>query len=136
MIVIDTSLLVAYWSRHDAHHEKARKAMPSIVDGSYGPALIPEYVYVEFLTVLASRAGMDATRKAITTLTLGQQFTIVRSTRLLPNAQGVFRKQDTFQFSLVDVMVLLLAWSYQPAYVATFDDGIRKHRRIVPVPAE
>lgn len=59
MIVLDTSFLIAYHNARDVHHAAAAAAMPSLIDGEWGEALLPEYVFLEIVTVVGARKGVE-----------------------------------------------------------------------------
>jgi predicted nucleic acid-binding protein len=71
MIVLDSSFLVAYHNRRDVHHGAAAATMERLVAAEWGPALLLEYVFLEVVTVLLARRGLDVAVRVATILLLG-----------------------------------------------------------------
>jgi hypothetical protein len=68
MIVLASSFLVAYHNQRDVHHRAAAATMERLVAGEWGPALLPEYVFLEVVTVLLARRGLDVAVRVATIL--------------------------------------------------------------------
>ncbi len=121
MILLDTSFLVGALNTRDAHHDQAHGVMGQIEDGRWGPAILPEYVFTETVTVLAARrdqrmAGCEGRRllhnEALAFLPCGPYFS---------DAWHRFRRQGTSRFSFVDAALLAVATERGVEHIATFD---------------
>ena len=56
MILLDSSLLIAFKVRNDIHHERADALMKRIVDPRYGKPLITDYIFDETVTGIFVRS--------------------------------------------------------------------------------
>lgn len=68
-VVLDSSFLVAYHNRRDVNRPAAAAAMADLVAGTWGRALLLEYVFVEVVTVLLVRRDL-ATATSVAALLL------------------------------------------------------------------
>lgn len=68
MIVLDSTFVIAYHNERDLHHAAATQVMGPLLDGARGESLLPEYVFLEVVTLLAARLGLDAAVDAGETL--------------------------------------------------------------------
>lgn len=134
MIILDSSLLVAHRNATDAHHRAAAAAVPRIVAGDWGPALLPEYVFLEVVTVVAARQGLAVA------VALGQELLDAREIEFVPcsehflSAFDLFRSQTGTQLSLADATIVVIARKRGAEYVATFDHDFHKIEGLSVVP--
>jgi uncharacterized protein len=135
MIVLDSSFVVAFHNRRDAHHAAASKAFHRIVKGEWGGILLPEYVFLEILTVLAAR------RDLATAVSVGEILLGAREVELVPcspyflGAYQVFREQDHPRLSLADAAIVAIARDRGATAVATFDRDFQELPDVEVVPA-
>lgn len=135
MIVLDSSFLVAFHNTRDAHHAAAATAMAALVDGAWGTALLPEYVYLEVVTVLAVR------RSAETAVKVGATLLRAREVELVPCSQHFTASVETFAhlaslgLSFVDTAIVTIARARGASHVATFDADFAKVDDLTVVPA-
>ena len=52
MILLDSSLIVAYSNEADENHEKALKIVKDLERGKYGTPAITDYIFDEIVTVM------------------------------------------------------------------------------------
>ena len=52
MILLDSSLIVAYSNEADENHEKALKIVREMEKGRYGTLIITDYIFDEVVTVM------------------------------------------------------------------------------------
>lgn len=57
MIVLDTSILLAFHNTRDIHHAEAVEAMQRFSSGTWGKGLLLEYVFLETVSRLKATAG-------------------------------------------------------------------------------
>ncbi len=125
MIVLDSSFLVAYHNTRDTHHAAAARGMAHLVAGTWGRALLPEYVFLEIVTVLRSRRGRDVATQAGNVLLDARDVDFVPCSDLFLAAWGVLQSEPAGQLSLTDAAVVALARREKPGFVATFDEDFR-----------
>lgn len=135
MIVLDASFVVAYFNEDDVHHVAAVGAWPDVVDGRWGPVLLPEYIFLEVVTVLASRRGLERAVSGGTQLLDASQFEFVNCSPYFLSAFEAFRIQRSTKMSLADASVLAIAKARSADHVATFDRDFRKVPGISVIPA-
>jgi len=135
MIVLDASFVVAYFNEDDTHHTAAAAAWPDVVDGKWGPALLPEYIFLEVVTVLASRKGLEKAARWGTQLLDASEFEFVDCSPYFQAAFEAFRVQRTTKMRVADVSILAIAKARRADHVATFDTDFRKVSGISVVPA-
>ncbi len=56
MIILDSSFLIAFKVKNDAHHEKADALMKPIVSDRYGKPMITDYIFDETVTGIFIRS--------------------------------------------------------------------------------
>lgn len=134
MIVLDASAVVAYWNARDAHHKAARSLMEDLDAGRWGRGILPEYVFLEILTVLGRRTNPKKAADIGRLLLKQREIEFVRCARYLPEALGIFRGQDSMKIGLVDATVVAIARGLDDPNVATFDRALaaRDDVRVLP----
>jgi predicted nucleic acid-binding protein len=125
VILLDSSFLVAFHNRNDAHHASASAAFPRVARGEWGPILLLEYVFLEVVTVLAVR------RDLATAVSTGEILLGAREVELVPcsphflASYQVFREQHLLGLSFVDAAIVAVARDRGARAIATFDRGFR-----------
>lgn len=134
MIVLDSSFLIAFHNLRDVHHPEASRIMPSILDGTWGPALLPEYVFLEVVTVLASRRDVAAAVTVGDVLLQSEEIEFVPCGEVFPETLSVFRHQERTRLSFADSAIVAIARQRGARYVATFDTDFRDIQGLSVVP--
>lgn len=134
MIILDSSFLVAYHNRRDTHHAAAAQVMDRLLDGAWGESLLPEYVFLEVVTVLAARLGLDAAVGVGETLLNARELEFVPCSELFLETFDLFRRQSSGALSFADAAILAIARSRQATHVATFDADFEDMEGVVVVP--
>lgn len=124
-IVLDSSFLIAFHNAGDVHHDAARAAMSDLVEGRWGPALLPEYVFLEVTTVLAARKDLSTAVDVGETLLAAEEVRFAPCSDVFLDAFEVFRSQPDAGLSFADAAVVALARRYGATRVATFDRDFR-----------
>ena len=57
MILLDSSLIVAFSNKVDANHRKSVEIMKRIDDDEFGTGIITDYIFDESVTVAMARSG-------------------------------------------------------------------------------
>jgi predicted nucleic acid-binding protein len=134
MIVVDASVLIAYYYPDDTHYARANVVMADIAAGNYGQALMPEYVFLETVTVLMSRLGQARAAAIGQSLVQSREMDFVPCSHLLLDAFETFASPTGARLSFTDAAIVTIARRNDPPYVATFDRGITSVPGIVTIP--
>ena len=117
---MDASFLVAFHNRRDVHHAAAARVMERLVEGAWGAALLPEYVFLEVVTVLAARRDLATAVTVGDTLLAAREVELVPCSGLFADTFAVFRSQQ-LGLSFADCSILVTASRHGAKTVATFD---------------
>ncbi|MGH7540072.1 MAG: type II toxin-antitoxin system VapC family toxin [Gemmatimonadota bacterium] len=134
MIVLDSSFLVAHHNRRDVHHAAAAAAMEPLIAGEWGEILLPEYVFLEVVTVLGARRGIARATSVGELLLDAREVVFVPCSDHFVEAFALFRAQRHFRLSFVDAAIVAVARDRGAEFVATFDDDFRRVDGIGVVP--
>ncbi len=123
MILLDTNVFVGAIAQDDGLHEKAENALASVTE----PILLHEYVYIETLSVLATRHGMDEVAKFLSLVTEqisrgGIEFAL-SDPEQLRRMTMLFIEQSKGVLSFTDVAILYLSQYYE---AMTFDKDLAR----------
>jgi predicted nucleic acid-binding protein len=135
MIVLDSSFLVAYHNRRDVHHGAAAAAMERLVANEWGPALLLEYVFLEVVTVLLARRGLEVAVHVATVLLGARDVEFVPSSDMFLDVMETFRAQRHGRLSFTDAAIVTAARRRDARFVATFDRDFRQVEGLAVVPA-
>lgn len=135
MIVLDSSFLVAYHNRRDVHHEAAAAVMERLVAGEWGVGLLLEYVFLEVVTVLLARRGLDAAVRVASILLRARDVEFVPSSDMFLDVMETFRAQRQGRLSFTDAAIVTVARHRDARFVATFDRDFRQVEGLSLVPA-
>lgn len=135
MLVLDTSLLVAYHNDRDSFHGPAAAMMAEIDAGAWGMGLVPDYVFAEFMTVVLARRGSERARAASRWLLDAAWTELVPCSPLFGDILARFHAQEGTRLSFTDIAVLEVAAEREAEHVATFDQEFRKMKGVKVVPA-
>jgi len=124
-VVLDSSFLIAYHNARDVHHAAAALAMAHLVAGRWGRALLLEYVFLEVVTVLLARRGLDVAVKVGTTLLQAKEVEFVPCSELFLDTLREFEEQNATTLSFTDAAIVVTARSRAQGRVATFDSDFR-----------
>jgi len=135
LIVLDSSVLIAWHNDRDAHHKAATSTMGKVAAGKWGEALLPEYVFLETVTVVAARRGLSAAGEVARVILGARDVEFVPCSPYFGRALDVFRTQRGTELSFADSAIVAIARDRGAAHVATFDDDFRAVRGLAVVPA-
>jgi predicted nucleic acid-binding protein len=134
VILLDTSFVVAFHNRNDAHHEAASGAFPRVARGEWGSILLLEYVFLEIVTVLSARRDL-ATAVSVGEILLGaREIELVPCSSHFLSAYRIFREQAATHLSFTDAAIVAVARGRGADAIATFDRDFHAvpDLRIVP----
>lgn len=135
MIVLDSSFLIAYHNAGDVHHPAARETMQRLVAGEWGPALLPEYVFLEVTTVLLARRSLPTAVSVGETLLGAREVELVPGSHLFLDAWSIFRRQpEGVRLSFADAAILAVARRRGADLIATFDRDFEAFPEVSVVP--
>jgi len=134
LIVLDSSFLVAFHNSSDVHHAAAKKAMRRLLEDEWGERLLPEYVFLEVVTVLAAR------RDAATALGTADLLLRARELEFVPASPHFLETYETFRteahrgLSFADASIVALCRLRGAEYIASFDSDFRRVPRLTVIP--
>ena len=135
MVVLDSSFLIAYHNARDVHHAAAARAMDRVIAGEWGRALLPEYVFLEVVTVLLARRGLSVAATVGAALLQARELDFIPCSELFLDAFETFRNQSGAKLSLTDAAIVTLARRHAPSVIATFDSDFRNIEGIRTIPS-
>jgi predicted nucleic acid-binding protein len=133
-VVLDSSFLVAYFNLRDSHHPAAARTMVRLAAGGLGQALLLEYVFLEVVTVLAARAGLDTALAVGDWLLDSRDVSFVPCSDLFVETLTAFRAQSSGSLSFTDAAVVVSARRLAAGRVLTFDSDFRGVEGIFVLP--
>lgn len=134
MIVLDSSFLIAFHNTRDVHHGAAAELMDRFLDGEWGSGLLLEYIFLEVVTVLASRRDLEVASTVGDALLEAEELQFVPCSELFLDAYSTLRDQEHGELSLADAAIVTLARQWSIPHVATFDDDFRDLEGVSVVP--
>ena len=135
MIVLDSSFLIGYHNRRDAHHAAAASAMVALRRGDFGRLLLIEYVFLEVVTVLLARRGHRAALDVADILLDAEEVDFLPCSDIFPAALREFRARAAARLSFADAAIVAAAFRNEAQFIATFDEGLRGIEGLTPIPA-
>ncbi len=133
MIVLDSSFLIAWHNTRDVHHVEASRSVPQLLAGKWGPCLLPEYVFLEVVTLISRKLDHAAAVSIGELLLSAGEVEFVPCTPLFVNTFESFRS-GAAGLSFVDSAIVAVARARNAPYVATFDAAFRTIEAISVVP--
>ncbi len=122
MTIFDTNVWVAYFNLSDSQHAKALKLFRGLNNQTM--LALPEYVLLETVTVLASRASKKTADQFIDYALDNQNVTVLYcSPELLRASVATFQRQSSAALSFVDAALVALSSEHA---VVTFDRNLAK----------
>lgn len=122
LILLDSSLIVAYSNGADENHVKAKRVVEDVAKEMYGTPVITDYVFDEVVTVMLAR-----TRSLARATKLGN--TLLEAARLVridedlfDAAWLIFKQQRKNKFSFTDCTSIAMCRANGISNMATFDE--------------
>ncbi len=134
MIVLDTSLLVAWMNQGDVHHAAAASFMERFLEGEWEEGLLLEYVFLELVTVLQVRVDHPSAVGAGDTLLRAKELVFVPASDVFLPTVETFRLQGDRGLSFADAAVLTVARRSAEGRIATFDGAFREIEGVTVLP--
>lgn len=133
LIVLDSSFLVAYFNERDVHHKSALRVMKKLIEGDFDPILMPEYVFLEVVTVLAARRGHSTALSVGRTLLNSEEVEFVPCSEYFVQAMDTFALEGHLGLSFTDAAIVAICRQRGAEHVATFDADFRKMKGLTVV---
>ena len=135
MIVLDSSFLIAFHNERDSQHEAARALMREFLAGRWGKGLLPEYVFLEVVTVLLVRRDLATAARTGRLLLEARELELVPCSDVFLETVQLFGSQKNTSLSFADAAIAVIARKRADGLVLTFDAGFRKMKGLRPEPA-
>jgi predicted nucleic acid-binding protein len=134
VIILDSSFLIAFYNRRDVHHGRAVATMERLLSGDWGPALLPEYVFLEVATVLAAKVGLGESVAVGKVLLDAADLEFVACSEYFNETFEVFRDQQDTTLSFVDASIVAIQRRLGAPFVATFNREFGRVAELSVVP--
>ena len=135
MIILDSSFVIAFHNSRDTHHPAASETMKRLLEGEWGSALLPEYIFLEVVTVLAARRDLATAIRVGSILLNSRDVEFVPCSDLFGETLAVFQAQAQGPvLSFADSAIVALARRRSSRFVATFDRGFARVSDLTVVP--
>lgn len=122
MILLDSSLIVAYSNEVDENHVKAKKVVDDVAKEKYGTPVITDYVFDEVVTVMLVRTKSLARVTKLGETLLGATQLVRIDEDLFGAAWVIFKQQRKNKFSFTDCTSIAVCKANGISNVATFDE--------------
>lgn len=120
MIILDSSVIVAFFRPLETLHENAKNVI-----NSADHCMIPDYVLAESLTIIKIKKGFEAMKNCGYFLVNNEHFTIRTTTSLeFQNTLQFFTEHEN-NLSFVDTLLVILNQQEQVP-VETFDKDLQR----------
>lgn len=126
MIVLDSSVLIAFHNPKDAHHAAASVLMERFLAGEWGKGLLLEYVFLEVVTVMMLRLDLAAAIRAGRILLEAEELEFAPCSDFFLETVDSFSRQNGTRLSFVDAALAEAARNRADGQILTFDAEFRK----------
>jgi predicted nucleic acid-binding protein len=134
LLILDSSFLIAFHNKQDAHHFAAAGVMEELLEGRFGQALLLEYVFLEVVTVLLARRGLAVATSVAHALLNAREVEFVPCSDLFDDVFESFSSQKKTTLSFTDAAIVTVAKRQSEVHIATFDKDFRSIEGISVVP--
>lgn len=125
---------MAYHNTRDVHHAAASRAMERLLAGAWGASLLLEYVFLEVVTVLLARRGLEVASQVGTVLLQARELEFVPCSDVFLDTLETFRAQRGNRLSFADAAIVTVARQREARFLATFDQDFRQVGGLALVP--
>jgi predicted nucleic acid-binding protein len=108
--------------------------MDRLIEGEWGVALLPEYVFLETVTVLLVRRSLSVAVEVGEILLRAREVEFIPGSDIFVEAWAIFRSQKKTTLSFADAAILGVARRRKAEAIATFDRTLARlsGKEIVP----
>lgn len=126
MILIDSSVFVAYGVEQDENHQKAVETINKIIRGDFGAASTTDYVFDETVTVTLIRSK-SVQKAALIGKYIKESVNLLKvDDDLFEESWARFKGQQASRFSFTDSSTAAVMASKGIRHLATFDKEFKK----------
>ncbi len=123
-VLIDTGVIIAAFNRRDSYHRWAARRLKQILEGTWGPPYVTDYIIDEVLSYAARKLGSEAGRKLGELLLERRLFHIIPVTLdTVLDAWQLYRRYLPL-LSFTDATSLTVAKTYGLDYIVTLDEPL------------
>jgi len=122
MILLDSSLIVAYLNEADVNHVKALKVIEDVDKDRYGTPVITDYVFDEVITVMLVKTKDVQRVTEIGEKLLSANMLLKIDGETFNQAWNIFKNQRGPHFSFTDCTSLAACRASGVSNIATFDE--------------
>ena len=126
MIIIDSSVLIAFHNSKDAHHAAASVLMERFLAGEWGKGLLLEYVFLEVVTVIMLRLNLSSAIRVGRILLEAEELEFAPCSDFFLETLDLFSRQNGTRLSFVDAAIAQAAHDRTDGQILTFDAEFRK----------
>lgn len=123
MMLLDSSLLVAYKIRNDINHGKANALMKQVVSERFGKPMISDYIFDETVTGIFVRSRSLALAAEYASELLASPEMLKVDERAFREAWDIFSRQEKRELSFTDSIALMKI--HDIGNVGTFDGDFK-----------
>ena len=134
MILLDSSFLIAFHNTLDVHHSTAAEAMDRMVADDWGTPVLLEYVFLEVVTVLLARRGLNKAVEVGAVLLDARDVEFVPCSEIFQESWRMFVTQPSRRLSFTDAALVAVGKQRGIETIATFDQGFHNVHGLNPVP--
>jgi len=110
--------------------------MVHLAAGHWGQALLPEYVFLEVVTVLRARRNIEVATLVGDTLLGAEDITFIPCSDIFIDAFEIFSDQRKRELSFTDAAIVAIARRHKARFIATFDQDFRDQKGLTLVPGQ
>ncbi|MBS7610322.1 type II toxin-antitoxin system VapC family toxin [Candidatus Bathyarchaeota archaeon] len=126
MILLDSSVIVAYSNEADENHEKALQVVKDLDRGKYGTPVITDYIFDEVVTVMLIRTKNLEKASELGGTLLNSTLLLRIDEHLFSLAWSIFKEQRKPTFSFTDCTSIAVCRANGISNIATFDEDFQK----------
>lgn len=134
MIALDSSFLIANYNTKDVFHSPAVRAMDQLRSGTWGRAILLEYVFTETIGILKRKASTAKAVEIGHRLRNSRESDFVLGSEVFLDAWNQFQGDFSSPLSFVDHAVAVVARQKAGGKVLTFDKAFRQLPGITILP--
>jgi predicted nucleic acid-binding protein len=108
--------------------------MERLLAGAWGASLLLEYVFLEVVTVLLARRGLEVASQVGTVLLQARELEFVPCSDVFLDTLETFRAQRGNRLSFADAAIVTVARQREARFLATFDQDFRQVGGLALVP--
>ncbi len=130
MILLDTSLIIAYSNKADMQHKRAVHVFDDIDSGMYGTPAITDYIFDEVVTVMLARTKNFKTVVQTGEKLLASTLFFKLDSEIFGLSWDIFKAQEKMRLSFTDCSILATCRVNRINTIATFDKALNEESKL------